>query len=66
MTQKLPDNEIKQNPNHQCACGCSAAYDKIDDKQFEKAFQLNILPTKSVVIAAVIIIVLVAALYFLL
>jgi hypothetical protein len=65
MTQKIPDTETKQNHNHQCACGCSAAYDQIDDKQFEKAFQLNILPKKYFVIAAVIISVLTTALYFL-
>jgi hypothetical protein len=60
------ENKMKQNHNHECACGCSAAYDKIDDDQFEKAFRLNILPKRHMVIAtiAVIIITAIIALIF--
>ena len=65
MTQETLDNEMKQNHNHPCACGCSAAYDQIDDRQFEEAFELNILPKEYIVIAAAIITGLIAALYFL-
>jgi hypothetical protein len=65
MNQKLPVDRIKPTHNQQCACGCSAAYDNIDDEQFEKGFALNILPKKYIVIAIVCLIALIAVTYFL-
>lgn len=65
MNQEIRDNEIKQNHSRSCACGCSNAYDQIDDQQFEKAFDLKIISKKHVVLAALICFGLIALLYFL-
>jgi len=63
------ENETKHNHHQECACGCSAAYDEINDEQFEKAFQLNILSKKHIFMAAIAIVTITAmaaAAYFIL